>query len=32
MAHQHAAAATTHAVWQPVEHFALAIPAEQVPS
>ena len=30
--HQHAAAPAAHAVQQPVEHLALAFPAEQLPS
>ena len=30
--HQHAAAPAAHAVQQPVEHLALAFPADQLPS
>ena len=32
MHHQHAATPAAHAVQQPVEHLALAFPAEQPPS
>jgi hypothetical protein len=32
MRHQHAAAPAAPAVQQPVEHLALAVPAEQLPS
>ncbi len=30
--HQHAAAPAAHAVQEPIEHLALALPADQLPS